>query len=241
MQLAVRDLAAVGNDDVDVGAFEIINMADDTHITLVAESESAKKIWLEEIELAIFCLKNAEPYKNVGWQHEVIRSTIYSAAMYGDTAVLKKFIEARNSKMDEPDESGMCALHWACLFGRKDAVVDLVEAHCNVDVMNSGLNTPLMLASAMGHADITFYLIEMGADVHYRNLRDMDCMYMCVLFGCTSTDLYDIIAVLQRKDVDINQKDSTGSSPLHQCALSGNPRPIQALVDSGADVNMKHG
>eukprot|EP01032_Pedospumella_encystans_P028004 gene28004-31630_t len=88
-QLAFRDLAVVSTEDVDPGAFEIINMADESRITLVAESENAKKIWLEELELAVFCLKSAEPYKNVGWQHEVVRSTVYSAAMYGDTAALK--------------------------------------------------------------------------------------------------------------------------------------------------------
>lgn len=239
--MAIRDVAKTSIEEADPAAFEVISLVDGTGIILVAESETAKGIWLEEIELAIFCLKSAETMKNVGWQHEVIRSSIYSAAMYGDTAVLKKMMEARGARLNEPDESGMCALHWACLFGRKEIVVDLVESGCEVDVMNSGLNTPLLLACAMGHADITFYLIERGADVHLRNLRDMDCMFMSVLFGCTSTDLYDIIGVLQRRGVDINQKDSTGASPLHQCALSGYPRPIQALVDCGADVNMKHG
>ena len=238
--MAIRDLAKVSTDEVDPSAFEILCLSDGTRLTLIAENPATKLIWLEEIEMAIFCLKSADQYKNVGWQHEVIRHTLYSAAVLGDTTLLKKFI-TNKVNLNHPDESGMCALHWACLFGRKDAVVDLVEAGCELDPMNSGLNSPLLLASGMGHADITFYLIERGADVHCRNLRDMDCMFMCVLFGCTSTDLYDIIAVLQRRGVDINQKDSSGSSPLHQCATSGNPRPIQALVDSGADVNMKHG
>jgi ankyrin repeat protein len=238
--MAIRDLAKVSTEEVDPSAFEVISLTDGTTLTLIAESPATKLIWLEEIELAMFCIKSHDPYKNVGWQHEIVLSTIYSAAMMGDTAVLKKFINAKVN-LDHPDESGMCPLHWACLFGRKECVVDLVEAGCELDCMNSGLNSPLLLASAMGHADITFFLIERGADVHVRNLRDMDCMFMCVLFGCTSTDLYDIIAVLQRRGVDINQMDSSGASPLHQCASSGNARPIQALADSGADVNMKHG
>ena len=227
---------------VDPGAFEIISTVDGTRVTLVAEAgESGKLIWLEELESAIFCIKASQQGKNIGWQHEVIRSTLCSAAMYGEVNVVRSFCEAKDGNIDDLDESGMAALHWACMFGRKDAVLTLLDGNCDIDVMNSGLNSPLLLAAAMGHAEITFLLIERGADVHLRNLRDMDCMYMSVLFGCTSTDLYDIIGVLQRKGVDINQKDSTGGSPLHQCAASSNPRPILALVDCGADVNMKHG
>jgi ankyrin repeat protein len=226
-------------ENVDPGAFELI-FPDGNRVMLVAEPATAKAIWLEELESAIFCIKAAQRWKNLGWQHEVIRSSIYSAAMYGDLAALKVFIESRGIQLDAPDESGMTALHWASMFGHKEAVLMLLDAGCDIDCMNGGLNSPLLVCSAMGHADISFLLIERGADINLRNLRDMDCLFMSVLFGGTNTDLYDIIGVLQRKGIDINETDSSGASPLHLCAASSNPRPIQALVDCGADVNMKH-
>mmetsp|Transcript_1547 Transcript_1547/g.2560 ORF Transcript_1547/g.2560 Transcript_1547/m.2560 type:complete len:746 (+) Transcript_1547:107-2344(+) len=237
-EIAIRDLKNISNVGDDC-AFDIIHNGVAT--TLSAESESDKQIWLEEIEAAIFCIRAAQPHKNIGWQHEAIRHTLYSAAMYEDVDSLQLLLQLEDTVIDQPDESGMTALHWASMFGQYKSVQMLIQSGCDVDCMNSGLNSPLLLASAMGHAQTTFLLIDNGADVLLRNLGDMDSMFMSCMYGATNTDLYDIIQVLQRKGIDINQQDSSGATPLHRCASSSVSRPIQALVDCGADVNLKHG
>lgn len=199
---------------------------------------------LEELESAIFCIKSVQPWKNIGWQHEVIRGTIYSNTVYGDLEALKVSIEARldmpGKSLDVPDNSGMSALHWACIFGQIEAVKLLLDHGTEIDMLNSGLNTPLMLAAAFARSEIVFLLIERGADIRMRNRMDLDCMLMSVMYGNATIDLYDIINILQRKGVDINQQDPSGASPLQKCAAYNIFRPIQALVDCGADVNMKH-
>mmetsp|Transcript_29609 Transcript_29609/g.65638 ORF Transcript_29609/g.65638 Transcript_29609/m.65638 type:complete len:702 (-) Transcript_29609:18-2123(-) len=236
--LQIRDLRKT-NTEEDPCIFEVIFNEQATQLS--AESESDKLIWLEEIQAAIFCIRASQPYKYIGWQHIAVRDTVYSAATYGDCKLLTTLLSNEETVIDNPDESGMTALHWASMFGQKDAVQLLITAGCDVDCMNGGLNSPLLLASAMGHAEVTFLLIESGADVQLRNLGDMDSMFMSCMYGATSTDLYDIITVLQRKGIEINQLDSSGATPLHRCAASNVPRPIQALVDCGADVNLKHG
>jgi len=50
-----------------------------------------------------------------------------------------------------------------------------------------------------------------------------------------------MIESLTSKGVDLNQHDSSGATPLHECAGRNLPLPIQLLVDAGANVNKKHG
>jgi ankyrin repeat protein len=241
--LGIRDLHKY-NKDENVCSFEVITPEQTLH--LLAESEGDKSIWLEEIESAVFCIKSVQPWKNIGWQHEVIRGTMYSNAMYGDIEALKSSIESRldmlGKSLDVCDESGMTALHWASMFGQLEAVELLVDHGAEIDILNSGMNSPAMLAAAFGRADTVIFLVGRGASVTtgLRNSVDMDCMLMAIMYGHSSTALYDVINLLQHKGVDINQFDSSGATPLQKCAANNIFRPMQALVDCGADVNMKH-
>lgn len=41
--------------------------------------------------------------------------------------------------------------------------------------------------------------------------------------------------------MDLDSADTSGATPLHVCAERNLARPVQMLVDAGADVNVKHG
>ncbi|KAJ1417449.1 hypothetical protein B484DRAFT_148569 [Ochromonadaceae sp. CCMP2298] len=135
--LQIRDLRKT-NTEEDPCIFEVIFNEQATQLS--AESESDKLIWLEEIQAAIFCIRASQPYKYIGWQHIAVRDTVYSAATYGDCKLLTTLLSNEETVIDNPDESGMTALHWASMFGQKDAVQLLITAGCDVDCMNGGLN-----------------------------------------------------------------------------------------------------
>ncbi len=239
-QISIVDLKQT-NPDEDPCAFEIRTPERPYHFA--AESETDKKIWLEELEAAIFCIMSTVEHKPLGWQHEVILGTMYSAAMKGEVELLGRHVERRiGQTIDEPDESGMTALHWASLFGRLEAVELLVEAGSDVDHLNSGLNSALLLAASGGHDAVVFALMDQGADMYIRNLKDIDCLLMAVLYGHhRGTGLKNIISALIAKGVNLNKVDSSGATPLHECAGRNLSWPVQILVDLGADVNIKHG
>lgn len=264
-QISIRDLRNV-DDSEDSAAFEIIllNSADNgKSYILLAESEQDKRIWLEELSLAMFCIQTTVGAKKLGWFHEIVRGTFYSAAYYGEEEVLKKYIQRLKSSpssapttpsnrpasitspsvssLESTDESGMTALHWATLNGHLSCVKLLVEAGCDVDVLNSGLNSPLLIAAGFGYRDIIFYLLDRGADIHLRNLKDYDCLLMLLLFGAFSFNVEEIIKAFTVRGIDINKQDITGVAPLHECAARNLPLSIQSLVDAGADINMRHG
>jgi hypothetical protein len=238
-QISIIDLKVVDPNE-DAAAFEI--RTSDRPFQLIAESESEKKIWLEELETAIFSFMVSKENKKLGWNHGSIRYTLYAAALFGDMELLQKHCDRLvGESLDTPDESGMTALHWASLAGQLNAVRLLLDYGAAIDVLNRGLNSALLLASAFGRHPTVLYLLNSGANVEIRNLKDFDSLLMATAFDNYVSGLFEAVQVLKLRGVDINKEDISGASPLHQCTARNLPVSIQILVDCGADVNAKHG
>lgn len=208
---------------------------------ILAESETDKKIWLEELEAAIFCIYASTPKKQLGWNHDVLLGTIYSAAVLGEVDLLTKHISRLvGQSLDIPDESGMTALHWASLYGHVDAVQVLLDNGADLDRLNDGLNSALMIACSCGHENVALLLISRGADVTIRNMKGMDSLSLMVLYG-GGPGLKQVVTALRIAGVDLNQMDSLGAAPLHEVAGMCHVHSVQVLIDAGADVNLKNG
>jgi hypothetical protein len=238
-QISIADLKSIDPNE-ESSAFEI-RTAERPYIFL-AESEADKKIWLEELEAAIFSILSEKPNNKPGWYHEVVRGTFHSAAYTGDEDLVQKYITRFSGQsLDPTDEAGMTPLHWASLNGHVGIVEKLLGFGAEVDHVNGGLNSALLLAAAFGHRDVIFTLLDHGADMNLRNLKDHDCLMMSVTHGSYGTYLHEIIMALKYKGIDVNRQDISGSTPLHECSSRSLPLSIQALVDAGADVNCRHG
>ena len=187
----------------------------------------------------------------LGWFHEVIQGTFHSAAFLGDSQLLRRHLRTFTLRahsgagggIDAVDESGMTALHWAVLRDHEVCVRILLDRGADVDALQKGLNTPLLLAAVSNTNSETLcrLLIERGADLTARNLKDHDVVFMAVLYGHASKGLPWLLQLLNAKGLDLNAPDGAGATPLHLCAKKNLARPIRMLVDSGADVNGKHG
>ena len=231
---------SINSDELHNG-FEIRTKARPFH--LIAESESEKRIWCEEIELAIRAYISSSTDITPGWHHIAIKGTLSSAAMLGDTEELKKhlsLLEGKNKSIDDVDEHCMTALHWASISGHCANVHELLEAGAEIDSLNNGLNSSLLLSAAAGHTEVFLYLIEKGADVHLRNLRDRDALFMIISCCSKSKSVNVMIEMLVQKGIDIDMIDSTGAGPLHECAALNLPDHVSALMGYGANINKAH-
>jgi ankyrin repeat protein len=207
----------------------------------IADLESMLLAYHRETELA----------SQLGWFHEIIQGTFHSAACLGDSQLLRRHLRTLTLRahssggagIDAVDESGMTALHWAVLRDHEVCVRILLDRGADVDALQKGLNTPLLLAavSSTNSETLCRLLIERGADLTARNLKDHDVVFMAVLYGHASKGLPWLLQLLNAKGLDLNAPDGAGATPLHLCAKKNLARPIRMLVDSGADVNSKHG
>ena len=208
-----------------------------------ADNELAKENWVNEIKYTIYGYYLGTPAsKNIGWFHEVVIGTFQSAAYTGNLKMLRIHLKELGNinSPDIPDESGMCPIHWAVWKGHESCVRILLDKGADVDCLNGGLNSPLLLAAARGHDTVARLLIEKGADPSQRNLRDRDAVFMAVVYGHASKGLPWLLQLLTSKGLNLNQTDSIGATPLHVCAEKNLARPVRMLVDSGANVNVIH-
>ena len=220
---------------------------------LIADSESDKKIWCEEIEAAILSYMTsshesggtkAREILPPGWQHKAIRGSLISAATMGDVGELKyqlsRLGEARVS-IEEVDDYGMNALHWAVLSGQCVNVEALVQAGANTESMNSSLNSPLLLAAAIGAADILLFPRGAGADIFARNINDRDALFMCSQYCLDEKGMTVIIDTIVSQGADVDQTDSSGATALHECCAGSLQHSVEVLIAAGASINMPHG
>lgn len=229
----------------EMNSFEVIcqDRAGDRVYEFLAETESEKRIWVEKI---IFAVHSSYSRLNVprpiGWQHKVAQGTLHSSAFLNqaDRVNLHLNLLAGRSP-DVVDESGMCPIHWAAFSGNRIIVTALLDTGSEVDCLNNGLNSALLLAASQGHEMVVSTCLERGADPFLRNLKDRDALFMSALYASNSKGLAKIFMFLHFRGVDFNRLDSTGSSPLHECASRNLPRSVRLLVDTGAEVNNKHG
>ena len=237
-KISIRDMANFG--DESKLAFEVITSK--RPYTFLAESESEKRIWLEELTLGIYAVHMTSPMPPPpGWQHLAVRGTIYSAALMGDLETfMLQLGKVGESAIDSLDSSGMSSLHWAAFGGNQDIVQVILEHGGDPDILNSGLNSPLHVAASAGQSAAVQTLLDFRADLSLRNMKDRDAMFMAVLYCRREKLLENVLKLFFVKGVDLNRFDSAGATPLHECAERGLSRAIKYLVDEEADVNLPH-
>jgi ankyrin repeat protein len=216
---------------------------------------------IEDIENTLLSYhRQTDISKQIGWFHDIIQGSFYSAAYLGDAALIRKYFKIISERslrtkasmptsggnlvlpesIDSSDMTGMSALHWAVIKGHEVVVRILLDRGADADVLQKGMNSPLVLADAFGHETIARLLIECGAEIHTKNHKGHDALFMAVLYGHATKGLPWLVQLFTAKGMNLNHIDNSGSTPLHLCAEKNLARPVRMLVDSGADVNSKH-
>lgn len=253
--LNVKDLKlrhSAGESEEERLAFDLIvvktRSRPQSELRFVCDDDSSWRQWVEDLENTLLAFhRQTEMTKQLGWFHDVIQGNVYSAAYLGDAALFRRHIKRLTDPrtksavtIDTPDASGMSALHWAVMRGHDVCARLLLDRGAEVDVMQKGMNTPLLLAAASGDENICRLLIDRGADLNTLNHRGFDAVFMAVLCGHQAKGLPWLLQLLHTKGMDLNRTDRSGATPLHLCAERNLARPVRMLVDAGADVNARH-
>ena len=89
-------------------------------------------------------------------------STLYNIIVNGSMDDLKQTLPTL--KINTKDEEGMSLLAWACVAGKKQKVVYLLEHGANPNIKCKDGMTPLMYAASNDHPGIIKSLLKAGAN-----------------------------------------------------------------------------
>ena len=130
------------------------------------------------------------------------------------------------------------ALHSASAQGHLQVVRYLLRYGVDVNLRDSGLETPLLLASWKGHCDVIRCLLEHGADVDLRDQFQHTPLMLAVYWGV------DAVRLLLEHCAEVNTQDEIGLTPLHHSIRGPSfkaerPQIVQLLLKHGADANAR--
>ena len=153
------------------------------------------------------------------------KEALFVAAEKGNIAAVKKHLAAGGS-VDAADANKLSLLNWAAYGGAFEIVKLLVaqKADVNIHVNKSGW-TPLMNASAMGHAQIAAYLLDHGADL---SLLSTDG-YAALSFAAAKQRT-DVVKLLLAKGAD-------RGNALVAMAYKNDAAAVRLLLENGVDPN----
>jgi ankyrin repeat protein len=134
---------------------------------------------------------------------------------------------------NSPNPDGLDALYVALRDDSlKSAEVLIDWPKTNVDVRSAKDETPLMIASLRGQAEIVRKLIARGADVNKTGWTPLH-------YAATSGHV-EIMQILLAENAYIDAESPNGSTPLMMAARYGSDAAVKFLLDAGADPTVKN-
>ena len=101
-----------------------------------------------------------------GWEHCIIRASLFSLACIGDLSGLRRQLANPYSAMNinnKDEYHGYTALHYAAIMGRLDVVNLLLQYEASVDVQDNDGRTPLDHAALSDNSEVVKLLEHNGA------------------------------------------------------------------------------
>ena len=92
----------------------------------------------------------------------VMYTTLHKAAMDGDVEGISYFLHRKLNHIEDYDNKGFAAIHYAAEKGYKQVIDLLLKKKCDVDLPSLDGSTPAMFAAKSNHSDII-------SQLHYHN------------------------------------------------------------------------
>ncbi|OTB07210.1 hypothetical protein M426DRAFT_8938 [Hypoxylon sp. CI-4A] len=157
---------------------------------------------------------------------------------------VEQHIAEGSQSIDEPDENGNSALHWACHGGNIPVLKLLLDAGANVNVQDYGGQTPLMKAAHRGNAEC----VEALLSVMRCNVNMVDSQGRSALHYAAASPYLGgskVITLLLSRGASPLLSNHGGETPVHEVAsfyTSSLPSEelcsrLEALVRAGSKLD----
>ena len=160
---------------------------------------------------------------DVDFMHDGYTALVW-ASLNGSVDIVNVLLARPGIEVDKVNEGGVTALMKASLRGRAAVVKQLLAAGANVNLADNVGNTALITASAFGYPAIVKQLLaEPGVMVDEPRHGGDTALTVARYYGYTA-----IVAMLE------------AALEFLIAAVDGNLERVRALLDDGANVNMKN-
>jgi ankyrin repeat protein len=149
----------------------------------------------------------------------------------GHKEIVQLLIE-KGIDINQTDEDGRNALHWASANGHKEIVQLLIEKGIDINQTDEDGENALHLATSNGHKEIVQLIIEKGIDINQTDGDGENALHLASENGNK-----EIVQLLIEKGIDINQTSEYGRNALHWASANGHKEIVQLLIEKGIDIN----
>ena len=116
------------------------------------------------------------------------------------------------------------------------AVELVLKEKVYINIPGKSNRTPLLWASVSASGEFIKTLIDLGADVNAQRTDDK----IAPLHLAADFNNYMAVDILLKHGCDINLSDNTGCTALYKAVCFKHKRIVKCLLESEADVNVKH-
>jgi hypothetical protein len=164
-------------------------------------------------------------------------NTLIAATVDGDLKRVETLIAAK-APLDATDDEGRTALLHAVEGNHIDIAKALIAAGANINVQAKNLDTPWLLAGALGRTEIIRAMIPKNLDFSIRNRYGGNAL----IPACERAHVETIELLLTTK-IDVNHVNNLGWTCLLEIVIlgDGGPRHQEAaklVLAAGADPNL---
>ena len=130
---------------------------------------------------------------------------------------------------------GQTALWWAANHGRLDMVEHFAALGAEIDMPDTWGSTPLHQAASEGHLEIVQWLVARGADTMARIYDNRTPFNLAATHVRTN-----VVSWFLDQGHPADQVGAAGYSALMIACENGKIEMAEALINAGADVNLRH-
>lgn len=182
--------------------------------------ESGMGVEVSEMEVG---LRDVEVSEN-------LNAKLLHSACVGDVETVHKCMSEGYCDVDQADNLGRTALHWAVERGHGAVVEVLVtQYHASLDVLTNDSDSPLMLAILSNRLDIVQLLLSYGAYMQHTNKEGASALHLAAAQGDAA-----IVRALVSHGAWLELEDAEGESPLFYAIREAHLEVVKALLEAGA-------